>query len=78
MQKTATPLVLIGAVILLLGIAGLAVPVFTTQKTEDVAKIGSLQVQAKEDQQHVVPPMVAGGAVALGVVLLGAGLMRRS
>lgn len=78
MSQRATPLVLIGAVLVLLGIAGLAVPVFTTQKTEDVAKIGSLKVQAQEDQNHVIPPIVAGGAVALGVVLLGAGLMRRS
>lgn len=77
MPQKATPLVLVGAVLVLLGIAGLAVPVFTTQKTTDVAKIGGLQVQAQEDQNHVIPPMVAGGAVALGVVLLGAGLMRR-
>ncbi len=78
MQQTATPLVILGAILVLLGIVGLAIPVFTTQKTTDVAKIGGLQVQAKEDEPHVVPPMVAGGAVAVGVVLLGAGLLRRS
>lgn len=77
MPQRATPLAILGAVLVMAGIAGLAVPVFTTQKTEEVAKIGSLQVQSKEDQPHVVPPFLAGGALAVGVVLLGAGLVRR-
>ena len=78
MERASSPLVIIGIIVALLGVAGLAVPVFTTQKTTEVAKIGALDVQAHEDSLHVVPPMLAGGAVVLGVVVLGAGLYRRS
>jgi hypothetical protein len=66
-----------GAALALLGLIGLAIPVFTTQQTKDVAKIGDLKIQATESTSHVVPPLVAGGALAIGVVLLGVGFYRR-
>ncbi|MFX6234550.1 hypothetical protein ABTF60_18960 [Acinetobacter baumannii] len=66
-----------GAALALLGLVGLAIPVFTTQQTKDVAKIGDLKIQATESTSHVVPPLVAGGALAVGIVLLGAGFYRR-
>jgi hypothetical protein len=66
-----------GAVILLLGLLGFAVPYFTTQQTKDVAKVGDLKLQTTEHTTYEVPPLVSGGAVVLGVVLLGAGLYRR-
>jgi len=67
-----------GAILAIVGLIGLAIPVFTTQQTKDVAKIGDLKIQATESTSHVVPPLVAGGVLALGVVLLGAGFYRRS
>ncbi|MBN9526206.1 MAG: hypothetical protein J0H82_08390 [Alphaproteobacteria bacterium] len=66
-----------GAALALLGLIGLAIPVFTTQQTKDVAKIGDLKIQATESTSHVVPPLVAGGTLAVGIVLLGAGFYRR-
>jgi hypothetical protein len=66
-----------GVVILLLGLLGFAVPYFTTQQTKDVAKVGDLKLQTTEQTTYAVPPLVSGGAVVLGVVLLGAGLYRR-
>jgi hypothetical protein len=66
-----------GAVLLLLGLLGFAVPYFTTQQTKDVAKVGDLKLQTTEHTTYEVPPLVSGGAVILGVVLLGAGLYRR-
>jgi hypothetical protein len=66
-----------GAILALLGIIGLAVPEFTTQHTADVAKVGPLQVQTTQRESHFVPPAVSGGALVLGVVLLGAGLYQR-
>lgn len=69
--------VMSGVALAILGLIGLAIPVFTTQQTKDVAKIGDLKVQTTENQTHVVPPIVAGGALALGIVLIGAGLYRR-
>ncbi|HET9146274.1 MAG TPA: hypothetical protein VFN81_09340 [Sphingomicrobium sp.] len=73
---TRNALILVGVVLLLLGIAGLAVPVFTTQQTKDVAKIGDLKLQAKEDTTHFIPPLLSGGILAAGVILVGAGFYR--
>ncbi len=77
MRSSMSALLIAGAVLTLLGIAGLAIPQFTTQHTEQVAKIGPVQVNATERNSHFVPPAVAGGALVLGVLLLGAGFMQR-
>jgi len=69
--------VLAGAIILLLGIAGIAVPYFTTEQTKNVANVGPLHVQATEQQSHVIPPLLSDAAVAVGVVLMGAGFFSR-
>jgi hypothetical protein len=66
-----------GAALAVLGLIGLAIPVFTTQQTKEVAKIGDLKIQTTESESHVVPPIVAGGVLVLGIVLVGAGLYRR-
>jgi hypothetical protein len=71
-------LVIFGAILFLLGILGLAVPVFSTTKTDDVAKLGSLKIQAQHDQTHVVPLMVSGAAILAGVVLIGAAVITRN
>jgi hypothetical protein len=66
-----------GAVLVLLGLLGFAIPMFTTQQTKDVANIGDLKLQTTENTSHVVPPMLAGGALILGVVLVGVGISRK-
>ena len=70
-------LLIFGVVLLIVGLVGLAIPVFTTQKTEDVAKIGGLKIQTTEDTSHSIPPILSGGVLALGVVLIGLGLYRK-
>jgi hypothetical protein len=70
-------LVMGGVALAILGLIGLAIPVFTTQQTKDVAKVGDVKLQTTESTSHVVPPIVSGGALALGVALFGAGLYRR-
>ena len=70
-------LIMGGVALALLGLIGLAIPVFTTQQTKEVAKIGDLKVQTTENTAHVIPPLVSEGALALGVILIGAGLYRR-
>lgn len=77
MGRPMTGLMLGGAIFLLIGLAGFAMPMFTTQQTRDVARIGDVKIQATEDRTHFIPPIVSGGALALGAVLLGAGLFRR-
>lgn len=66
-----------GAVLVLLGLLGLAVPVFSTQHTQNVAQLGDLKVQTTATNWYTVPPLVSGGAVVLGIVLIGVGAASR-
>jgi len=70
-------LVMAGVVLGFLGVLGFAIPMFTTEQTKDVAKIGDLKLQTTESTSHIVPPMVAGGVLIVGLVLIGAGAMQR-
>ena len=70
-------LVIGGAVLVLLGLLAFAIPVFTTQQTTDVARIGDLKLQTTENRFYVIPPFVGGGAMILGVVLIGAGFYQK-
>jgi hypothetical protein len=66
-------LVMAGVALALLGILGFAIPTFTTEQTKDVAKVGDLKLQTTESTSHIVPPMLAGGVLIVGLVLIGAG-----
>ena len=77
MGRGMSGLMIAGAVLVLLGLVGYAIPIFTTQQTKDVVKLGDLKVQATENTAHVIPPIVSGGALVLGVVLIGAGFYQR-
>ena len=66
-----------GAVLALPGLLAFATPVFTTQQTNDVARIGDLKQQTTETRSFVIPPFLAGGALVLGVVLIGAGFYQK-
>jgi len=66
-----------GLLLALLGILGLAIPVFTTSKTKDIVKLGDLKIQNTEKSTHVVPEALSAGVLLLGVVLMGAGLYQR-
>ena len=72
-----SPLMIGGAILILIGLIGLAIPMFTTQQTTDVARIGDVKIEATENTTHVIPPLVTGGALVLGVLLLGAGAFQR-
>ena len=66
-----------GAILALIGLIAFAIPVFTTHQTKDVARIGDLALQTTESRSYVIPPLVSGGALVLGVVLIGAGFYQR-
>lgn len=70
-------LMLLGVVLVVVGLLGFAIPVFTTQKTEDVAKIGELKIQTTEDTSHRIPPLLSGGVLALGVILIGVSVYQK-
>lgn len=70
-------LTIAGAILVLLGLLAFAIPVFTTNHTRDVAQLGDLKVQATEQRSYEIPPLVSGGALILGVVLIGAGFYQR-
>jgi hypothetical protein len=70
-------LILAGAIFVALGVIGLAVPIFTTQETSDVAKIGDLKLQSTENTSHSIPPLLAGSSLILGIVMVGGGIYRK-
>lgn len=69
---------IIGAILALIGIVALAFPAFWTSDTKDVAKLGDVTIQHRENVLHVIPPIasiaaivVGGGLIVAGVVLKG-------
>ena len=76
-RSAMSGLVVGGAVLVLLGLIAIAIPVFTTQETKDVAHVGDLKLQTTESKSFAIPPLVSGGAVVLGVVLIGAGFYQK-
>jgi hypothetical protein len=67
--------ILFGAMLALLGLVAFAMPSFNTEETKDVVKLGDLKVQAKTEEPHVIPPIVSEGAMILGILLIGAGVV---
>ena len=70
-------LVITGLVLIALGAIGLAFPIFTTSQSKDVANIGDLKIQTTQSMSYTIPPIASAGAVAVGLVLLGVGIVRR-
>ncbi|HLX37803.1 MAG TPA: hypothetical protein VKR29_08375 [Candidatus Binataceae bacterium] len=66
----------IGAILAVIGLILLAYPFFTTQQTKEVAHVGPLHVDENQQQTHEVPPILSGGILAVGVVMLAGGLMK--
>jgi hypothetical protein len=75
--KPMKPITWLGVFIALLGVLGLAIPVFTTSQTRDVASLGDIKIQSTEQSTHVVPMALSAGGLLLGLVLVGAGVYTR-
>ena len=67
--------IIFGAVLVLVGLTAFAMPSFNTEETKDVVKLGDLKVQAKTEEPHFIPPLVSEGAILLGILLIGAGVV---
>jgi len=68
---------ILGVVLVVAGVLGFAIPVFTTQQTRDVARIGELKIQTTEDTPHIIPPLLSGGVLMLGVILIGVSVYQK-
>jgi hypothetical protein len=67
-------LVVIGFILVVLGIAALAVPSVTLFTTERVADVGFFTIDMSRPHTIVFNPIVGGIAVAAGIVLTIVGL----
>ena len=65
--------VLLGALLLIAGLVGLASPMITYTKTEKVVDIGPVEVTAERERHVPLPPIVGGLAAIAGVVIIVAG-----
>lgn len=68
-------IVILGTAVALIGLIAFAIPAFNTEQTRNVVDLGDLKVQAKTQETHIIPPVVSEGAIVLGVLLIGAGLV---
>jgi hypothetical protein len=65
--------VVLGILLVVVGLAGLAWRVFTYTTTEEVLDIGPIEVTAEKERSVPIPPIVGGIAVVAGVVMIMAG-----
>ena len=65
-----------GIALVVLGIAALVVNVVPIRHQEQVAKIGSLQINQQKETDYVIPNYVGIGAIVVGVVLVVVGTRR--
>lgn len=70
------PLVLIGVILIVLGIAGFVIKRVTYTKDTAEVNVGPLQVTTAERRTVDIPDIAAGAAVVAGVVLVIAGRSR--
>ena len=76
-RSSMSALTMAGAVLVLVGLLALAVPMFSMQRTQDVARIGDLKLQTTQQEWYIIPPLASGGTLVLGIVLIGAGFYQR-
>ena len=65
--------VLLGILLLLAGLAGLAWPIISYTERDKVVDIGPVEVTTEKERHVPIPPIAGGLAVAAGVVLMLAG-----
>ena len=69
---------LVGILLIVLGVIGLAVGGINYTRREKVIDIGPIEATAEKHERIPLPPVVGGLALAAGVVLLIAGNRRTS
>ena len=69
---------LVGILLIVLGVVGLAVGGINSTRREKVIDIGPIEATAEKHERIPVPPVAGGLALAAGVVLLVAANRRTS
>lgn len=64
---------ILAVLLIVAGVAGLALGGFEYTQTRQIAKIGSFDLNEKERKSVTIPPLASGAALAVGAVLLFAG-----
>ncbi len=64
---------ILGILLMVAGVAGLALGGFQYTQTKEIAKIGSLDLKAKEQKNVTIPPLASGAVLAVGAALMFAG-----
>jgi hypothetical protein len=70
------PGTIIGIILIVIGVAGFALGGFSFTKKEKVLDVGPIEATADDKKTVLIPPLVAGIALATGVVLVVAGARR--
>lgn len=66
-----------GIILIVVGAAGLIWGGFEFPRTEDVAEVGPVEVQAETTEDVEIPGWLAGLALGGGIVLVVAGIRRK-
>jgi hypothetical protein len=72
------PISMIGAVLIVFGLAALAYQAITYTSRETVLDVGPIHATADRQKTVPLPPIVGGTAVIGGVLLLVAGVRKRA
>jgi uncharacterized membrane protein HdeD (DUF308 family) len=66
-------IVLLGVILLIAGLVGLASPMIRYTKTDKVVDLGPIEVTAQHEKRVPLPPIVGGLAAVAGLVIIVAG-----
>jgi hypothetical protein len=72
------PMAIAGVILIVVGLAALALGGFSYTTRETVVDLGPLQATAERERRFPVPPVAGGAAVAAGVALLVVGMRKRA
>jgi hypothetical protein len=70
------PATIVGLLLIVLGVVGLAMGGFSFTRKEKVLDVGPVEASADKKESVPIPPLLAGLALAGGVVLLVVGSRR--
>jgi uncharacterized membrane protein YidH (DUF202 family) len=71
------PLLIVGIILIIAGVAALAYGGFSFTTTEKVAEIGPLKLEKEKTRGVAIPPIIGAVAIVGGVVLIVVGARSR-